>query len=121
MCCIRKKTTRKKKIQEFSKALLIQESCLVWITTLAFVALAYISVKEQFLGDLPWLTALVSALWVAYGVSQAFYYNKAKKENTKGGIKYMSVANKLGIIEHDNEVIDEINDEELEDQSCADG
>jgi len=46
MCRIRKKTTRKKKIQEFSKALLIQESCLVWITTLAFVALAYISVKE---------------------------------------------------------------------------
>jgi len=34
----------------------------------------------------------------------------------------MSVANKLGIIEHDNEIIDEeIDDEELEDQSCADG
>jgi hypothetical protein len=26
--------------------------------------------------------------WTAYGVSQGFYYRKAEKENTKGGIKY---------------------------------
>ena len=102
----RKKTTRKKGL-EFSKILLIQESALVWITTLAFIVLAYLSVTEQYLRDLPWLTALVSALWVAYGVSQAFYYNKAKKENTKGGVKYLSVANELGIIEEDNLLIDE--------------
>ena len=29
--------------------------------------------------------------------SQAFYYNKAKKENTKDGIKYESVMHELGI------------------------
>ena len=26
--------------------------------------------------------------WTAYGVSQACYYGKSMKENTKGGIKY---------------------------------
>lgn len=29
--------------------------------------------------------------WTAYGVSQAYYYKKAKAENTKGGIKYETV------------------------------
>lgn len=33
--------------------------------------------------------------WVAYGTSQAFYYKKAEKENTKNGIKYESVMAEL--------------------------
>lgn len=117
MKAMRKKSAQRKK-QEFSKALLVQESFLVWITTIAFIILAYISVKEQYLGELPWLAALVSALWVAYGTSQAFYYNKAKKENTKGGVKYLTVANDLGIIEHDNDIIEE---EQEELRECAEG
>ena len=108
---------RKKKNTEFSKALLIQESILVWVTTLAFIVLAFLSIKHDFLGELGWLAALCPALWAAYGISQGFYYNKAKKENTRGGIKYMAVANELGIVENDNDLIDE----QLEDQSCAEG
>lgn len=113
----RRKTTRKKG-SEFSKVLLIQESALVWITTLAFIVLAFLSIEHDFSGELPWLATLCGTLWAAYGISQAFYYNKAKKENTKGGVKYLAVANKLGIIENDNDIIDEQLEEE---EQCADG
>ena len=77
-----------KKKKEFSKVLLIQESVLVWITTLACIALAYICVINQYFGELPWLTAMAGFPWTAYGVSQACYYRKSTKENTAGGIKY---------------------------------
>ena len=82
------------KKSEFSKFLLIQESILVWITTISFIVLAFISVLTGFFGELTWLAALCTALWAAYGVSLAFYYKKAMAENTKGGIKYeMTVSN----------------------------
>lgn len=82
------------KKNEFSKFLLIQESILVWITTISFIVLAFISVLTGFFGELTWLAALCTALWAAYGASQAFYYKKAMAENTKGGIKYeMTVSN----------------------------
>lgn len=77
-----------KKKTEFSKILLIQESALLWITTLAYIVLAFYCIRNQYLGTLPWLTAGVSLPWAAYGVSQAFYYSKSKCENTKNGIKY---------------------------------
>lgn len=77
--------------KEFSKVLLIQESFLIWILTLALVALAYICILYGYLGTLPWLTAMVSLPWGAYAISQSFYYNKAKAENTNGGIKYATV------------------------------
>lgn len=81
------------KKKEFSKFLLIQESILVWITTISFIVLAFISVLTGFFGELTWLAALCTALWAAYGVSQAFYYKKAMAENTKGGIKYEMTVN----------------------------
>ena len=74
--------------KEFSKWLLIQESALIWIISIAFIALAYICIANQYFGELPWLTTMVAFPWGAYGVSQAFYYKKAEKENTQGGIKY---------------------------------
>lgn len=80
---------RKKKSEvEFSKKLLIQESMLIWIVTLAFIALAFMCIINQYFGELPWLAAMAACPWTAYGVGQGFYYRKAEKENTKGGIKY---------------------------------
>ena len=81
---------QQKKI-EFSKALLIQESILIWIITLAFISLAFYCVINQYFGELPWLTAMVSLPWAAYGISQGFYYKKSEKENTKNGIKFETV------------------------------
>ena len=77
---------RKKK--EFSKTLLIQESILIWIVTLSFIVLAFFCVFNEYFGELPWLAAMAGFPWTAYGISQACYYKKAEKENTKGGIVY---------------------------------
>jgi hypothetical protein len=52
------------------------------------LVLAFICVFKSYFGELPWLSAMVSLPWVAYGVSQNAYYRKAEKENTEGGIKY---------------------------------
>ena len=76
------------KYTEFSKCLLIQETALIWLVTVTFLALAFICIKNQYFGELPWLTAMAAFPWTAYGVSQAFYYKKATAENTKDGIKY---------------------------------
>ena len=76
---------------EFSKTLLIQESVLIWVTTIAAVILAFYCIINQYFGELPWITALVGFPWTAYGVSQACYYRKAEKENTAGGIKYATI------------------------------
>lgn len=84
---MRKKTNK----TEFSKKLLMQESVLIWIVTIAFIILAFICISNQYFGELPWLTAMAACPWTAYGISQAFYYKKAERENIKGGIKYDSV------------------------------
>ena len=71
------RTKRRKKKEEFSKRLLIQESALIWIMTLALLILAFICVLKGAYAELPWLTAMVTLPWTAYGVSQTFYYKKA--------------------------------------------
>ena len=81
----------KKEKREFSKTLLVWETILIWVVTLSFIGLAYICIINQYLGELAWLGAIYAFPWAAYGVSQACYYKKAEKENTKGGIKYESV------------------------------
>jgi hypothetical protein len=89
--------------KEFSKWLLIQESVLVWITTIAFIVIAFISIYMGYFGELPWLATLCASIWAAYGVSQAFYYKKAMAENTAGGIKYEMVTQSNKIIEFEEE------------------
>lgn len=82
-----------KQKRAFSKTLLIQESALLWIMTLAFLGLAYMCIDRQFSASLPWLAAMVSFPWAAYGVSQVYYYKKSMAENTTGGITYESAFN----------------------------
>ena len=79
---------KKKKKMEFSKLLLLQESMLIWVITIAFIALSFVCVLNQYFGELPWLAAMCGFPWTAYGASQAFYFRKAEKENTSGGIKF---------------------------------
>lgn len=75
----------------FSKSLLIQESILIWIHTIACLVLAYICVFRGYYAELPWLTAMVAFPWTAYGVSQHAYYRKSQAENTRNGIKFETV------------------------------
>ena len=91
-----KRKNENKKI-EFSKLLLLQESILIWIITIAFIILSFYCVVNQYFGELPWLTAMVSFPWSAYGVSQVFYYEKSKKENTKNGIKYETTMKEIDV------------------------
>lgn len=95
----KKKALRKKKQTskntEFSKRLIWQESALIWIITISFIVLAFVCVKNAYFGELPWLTAMVGLPWTAYAVSQAFYYRKAMKENTKDGIKFETTMEEL--------------------------
>ena len=85
------KEKKEKKQKEFSKSLLIQESFLIWIITLSFILLAFVCIHNLYFGELPWITAMAGFPWTAYGVSQACYYKKSEKENTKGGIKYETI------------------------------
>ena len=91
----KKKKVNKKNKLEFSKLLLVQESALMWVITLAFIALAFVCVKNQYFGELPWITAMCALPWTAYGASQAFYYKKSEKENIRGGIKYDTTMEEL--------------------------
>jgi hypothetical protein len=84
----RYRNRKKSKYSEFSKWLLIQETALIWVVTITFLLLAFVCIKNQYFGELPWLTAMAAFPWTAYGVSQAFYYRKATAENTKDGIKF---------------------------------
>lgn len=83
-----KKNKNKKQKTSFSKALLIQESILIWIITLAFLVLAFYSVFAGYSGELPFLSTMVGLPWAAYGISSAYYYKKSMKENTKDGIVF---------------------------------
>lgn len=84
-----------KQKREFSKTLLIQESALIWISTLAYIVLAFYCIYNGYMGSLPWLTASASLPWAAYGASQVYYYKKSMAENTKDGVKYASVMKEL--------------------------
>ena len=86
----KKKSKKKSSGYSFSKWLLVQESLLIWIITIACLILAFISIIRQGYGELPWITAMVGSPWTAYGVSQAFYYRKSMAENTKNGITFES-------------------------------
>lgn len=81
----------KKNKMEFSKALLVQESILIWIMTIFFMFLSLVCIQREYFGELPWLAAMIGFPWTAYGVSQTYYYKKSMKENTKDGIKYETV------------------------------
>ena len=86
-----------KQHKEFSKILLFQESMLIWITTILLIALAFYCVTLGFIGDLPWIAAMIGFPWAAYGVSQVWYYKKSAIENSKNGIKYESILKELDI------------------------
>lgn len=54
--------------------------------TIGFLILAFVCIMKGYSGSLPWLAAMASFPWAAYGVSQVYYYKKSLAENTKDGI-----------------------------------
>lgn len=85
----KKKTDEEKKKKAFSKALLIQESILIWLITISFIVLAFLCVLSGMSAvEIGFLTVLPGVAWAAYGISQTAYYKKSAQENTKDGIIY---------------------------------
>ena len=93
----------KDKKYPFSKVLLIQESILIWLITLACLVMAFICIFSGSFIELPWITAMVGCPWGAYAISQHAYYKKSMAENTQGGIVY---DNLFGVQESDCNVGD---------------
>ena len=67
-----------------------------WINTLGVLGLAYYCVHNNFDAAFPWLSAMVSLPWAAWGVSKTGYTMKSVKENTSGGIVYESAMREEG-------------------------
>lgn len=84
------------KRQEFSKVIMRMEMRLLWINTLGVLGLAYYCVYKGFDAAFPWLSAMVSLPWAAWGVSKTGYTMKSTKENTAGGIVYETAVNEKG-------------------------
>ena len=85
----KKKVDEEKKKKAFSKALLIQESILIWLITISFIVLAFLCVLSGMSAvEIGFLTVLPGVAWAAYGISQTAYYKKSAQENTKDGIIY---------------------------------
>ena len=84
------------KKQEFSKIIMRMEMQLLWVNTLGVLGLAYYCVYKGFDAAFPWLSAMVSLPWAAWGVSKTGYTMKSMKENTAGGIVYEAVVNEKG-------------------------
>ena len=93
----------KDKKYPFSKVLLIQESILIWLITLACLVMAFICIFSGSFVELPWITAMVGCPWAAYALSQHADYRKSMAENTQGGIVY---DNLFGVQESDCNVGD---------------
>lgn len=65
----KKKNTIEKKKYPFSKVLLIQESILIWLVTLACLVMAFICIFTGSFVELPWITAMVGCPWAAYAIT----------------------------------------------------
>ena len=84
-----------KKQQQFSKRLawtVIVGDILLSVCTLALCAFA---ILRDFSGALPYLTALIGVYNGATGYVLGKYMDKAKAENTAGGIVYDSAMSEL--------------------------
>lgn len=75
-------------LKEYSKKVLDNELALLWVNTIGMMLLAFYCVRLQFDAAFPWLTAMSTAPWAAWGVSKTGYTMKSTKQNTAGGITY---------------------------------
>lgn len=80
----------KGKRPDYSKQLISDIRSLLWVVTLGGLVLAGYCIKENYLGALPWLSAMVGLPWTAHGVVCSFYLNMAKSDHRAGGITYDS-------------------------------
>ena len=82
---------------EFSKRLVADIRSLLWVVTIGGLVLAFYCVHMGFIGDLPYIVAMVGLPWSAHGVVCSFYLNMAKADHSEGGITFETAkANHFG-------------------------
>lgn len=74
--------------KEYSKKLIDDIRALLWIVTVGGLALAAYCIHKNYMGALPWLSAMVGLPWTAHGVVCSFYLNMAKSDHKEGGITF---------------------------------
>ena len=79
---------KEKKKLDFSKRLILDIRILLWIVTIAAIALAFLCIIYGYIGSLPWIATLVGLPWRAHGIVCSFYLNMAKSDHKQGGITY---------------------------------
>ena len=59
--------------------------------TYAVLYLCYLSITRDYMGALPYLSALIASLQAATGYVLGHYFKKSAAENAKGGITYDAI------------------------------
>lgn len=77
-----------KRIADYSKQMITDIRSLLWIVTVGGLLLAFYCVYKNYLGALPWVSAMVGLPWTAHGVICSFYLNMAKSDHKVGGITF---------------------------------
>lgn len=77
-----------RKAAAYSKKLIEDIRPLLWIVTLAGLALAFLCVMKGYTGSLPWIGTMVGLPWAAHGTVCSFYLNMSKSDHKAGGITY---------------------------------
>lgn len=77
-----------KRIADYSKQMITDIRSLLWIVTVGGLLLAFYCVHKNYLGALPWVSAMVGLPWTAHGVICSFYLNMAKSDHKVGGITF---------------------------------
>lgn len=66
---------------EFSKLICYIMTALVLYVSYRVLGFAETSINNGYVGSLPYLTTMISAVWAAYGTVLSFIVNKSKAEN----------------------------------------
>lgn len=77
-----------KRIADYSKQMITDIRSLLWIVTVGGLLLAFYCVHKNYLGALPWVSAMVGLPWTAHGIICSFYLNMAKSDHKVGGITF---------------------------------
>lgn len=75
---------------DYSKRLIADTRYLLWVVTVGVLFLSAYCIHENYMGALPWLSAMVGLPWTAHGTICSFYLNMAKSDHKEGGITYES-------------------------------
>ncbi len=73
---------------DYSKRLVSDIRALLWAVTAGGLILSALCILRDYLGALPWLTAMVGLPWAAHGTVCACYLGMAKSDHSAGGITY---------------------------------